>query len=178
MRNSAWMLGLFRWPRLLVVCRGSCPSIMVCGFINLCPHRCPAAHRQDFCQNHTRSPPLASSQAADAGSPARRLVPPADLPQGITPHTPRTHVAIEISSAERQPTAHHDLPAHRCRGGKGRHSALRNARSVGAHLKASMTTLPLTDCMGSTTTATARWFSASKLCKRTLPFYLYVLSSR
>lgn len=32
------------------------------------------------------------------------------------------------------------------------------------HLKASMTTLPFTDWMGSTTTATALWFSASKLC--------------
>ena len=44
------------------------------------------------------------------------------------------------------------------------HAASHNACSAGAHLKASMTTLPLTDWMGSTTTATARWFNASKLC--------------
>ena len=31
----AWMLGLFRWPRLEVVCRGSCPSIRLCELINL-----------------------------------------------------------------------------------------------------------------------------------------------
>jgi hypothetical protein len=30
--------------------------------------------------------------------------------------------------------------------------------------KASITTLPLTDWIGSITTATARWFSCSKLC--------------
>ena len=29
------MEGLFRWPRLDVVCLGSCPSIMVWGLINL-----------------------------------------------------------------------------------------------------------------------------------------------
>eukprot|EP00955_Chlamydomonas_euryale_P064507 359003-Chlamydomonas_euryale.AAC.7 len=62
---SAWMLGLFRCPRLDVVWRGSWPSIMVCGLMS------------------------------------------------------------------------------------------RNA---------SITTLPLTDCTGSTTTATARWLSASNDC--------------
>ena len=36
---------------------------------------------------------------------------------------------------------------------------------AGQHLKASMTTLPLTLWMGSTTTATALLFSASKLCR-------------
>lgn len=30
-----WMLGLLRWPRLEVVCRGSWPSIIVWGLINL-----------------------------------------------------------------------------------------------------------------------------------------------
>ena len=29
------MLGLLRCPRLDVVCLGSCPNIIVCGFINL-----------------------------------------------------------------------------------------------------------------------------------------------
>lgn len=28
-----WMEGLLRWPTLEVVCRGSCPSIMVCGLM-------------------------------------------------------------------------------------------------------------------------------------------------
>jgi hypothetical protein len=30
---SAWMEGLFRWPRLEVVWRGSCPSMMAWGLI-------------------------------------------------------------------------------------------------------------------------------------------------
>lgn len=64
---KTWMDGLFRCPRLDVVCLGSCPSIIVCGLINR---------------------------------------------------------------------------------------------------KASITTLPLTLWIGSTTTATARWFKASKLCRK------------
>ena len=31
-----WMDGLLRCPRFDVVCRGSCPIIIVCGLINLC----------------------------------------------------------------------------------------------------------------------------------------------
>ena len=31
----AWIDGLFRCPRLDVVCRGSCPNIIVCGLISL-----------------------------------------------------------------------------------------------------------------------------------------------
>ena len=42
---------------------------------------------------------------------------------------------------------------------------MRNPSASRARLNASMTTLPFTDWMGSTTTATARWFSASKLCR-------------
>ena len=40
------MLGLFRWPRLEVVCRGSCPSIRLCELINLHARHCaqPYAH--------------------------------------------------------------------------------------------------------------------------------------
>lgn len=32
--KSTWIEGLLRWPKLEVVCRGSCPNIMVCGLIN------------------------------------------------------------------------------------------------------------------------------------------------
>ena len=146
------MEGLLRCPRFEVVCLGSCPSIMVCGFISL------------------RIIPLSFSCPGNTAHKISRHLCTKD----------RTHdlsVVLRLSAARLFIAVLSSSPVHILYDRildlkvkfERRLANMTCSHGLIADLKASMTTFPFTLCMGSMTTDTARGCSCSKLCMQSQP---------
>lgn len=138
-----WMEGLLSAPRFDVVWRGSWPNIMVCRM----RHR--AAQQAKSQGVHHECASLANTLNS----------PPAKQPDSQSGRQTAAEDAYAATTKVHLPAPSRLLPSAR---------AVGSPHTCGLmSLNASMTTLPFTLCTGSTTTATARWFRASKDCAGT-----------